>query len=343
MKKYKWESLLILIITIVLMWIILKNNFKTSINLIFSSNLLWIALAILVFIIQFLIEAYIIYLLIKEYNKDYTYHKTIKLNFITKFFNGITPFSSGGQPFQIIELTKDGLSVSNAAIVIVEDFIFLQISVIIMGIISFIISIMFNLFDFSSFLWNMTTLGFIINLLILIVVFWICKHMKPAKKVGEWIVKFLSKIKLIKNRDAAIEKWGSTCVDYSNGFIALQKNKKLVRKCLILNIIYMLIYFMVPFFIFKAVGDTKLMNIFLCVLLSFYIFLCGSYIPLPGGTFGIEYSFMHYYAFIINDLYLSPALIIWRFLTYYLPMILGGVFYNIKKRRDLRYKTEEAT
>lgn len=335
MKKYKWESILILIFTIFILWFVLKDNFETSIKLIFSSNLLWISLAVFVYIIQFLIEAYIIYILINQYDKKYTYFKTVKLNFITKFFNGVTPFSSGGQPFQILELTKDGMSVSDSAVVIVEDFIFLEIAVVIISLINFILAYILNLIDFHSLLWTLTIIGFIINFFILLITYFISRHMKLAEKTGGKILKFLSFIHIVKDKEASLLKWESTCSEYYNAFKALQENKKLMRKCILLNIIYMIIYFAIPFLVLRAVGVTN-NNIFISIILASYIFICGSYIPLPGGTFGTEYAFIHYFELCIKDIFLSPALIIWRFLTYYLPMILGGLFYNLKKHHDLK-------
>jgi glycosyltransferase 2 family protein len=334
MKKIKWESLIILFITIIVLWLVLKDSFNMSINLIFSSNLIWISIAIIVFIIQFILEAYIIYLLIHQFDKKYTLLKTIKLNIITKFFNGITPFASGGQPFQIIELKKDNVDYDKAMIVIVEDFILLQIAVVIMSIVGFIIGYIFKVIDFSSFLWTMTIVGFAVNLLILLFVLFISKKINLAKKIGFSFIRFIYKIKLIKNLDKSINKWNDLCNKYYFGINTLEEDKKLLNKCIKINIIYMIIYFTMPFFILKAVGYTNFNNIFLITLLSLYVYLCGSFIPIPGGSFGIEYAYVNFFKAHIKNIYVDPSLIIWRSLTYYFPMLIGGIVYNLRKNKN---------
>jgi uncharacterized membrane protein YbhN (UPF0104 family) len=89
-----------------------------------------------------------------------------------------------------------------------------------------------------------------------------------------------------------------------------------------------------PFFILKAVGYTNFNNIFLITLLSLYVYLCGSFIPIPGGSFGIEYAYVNFFKAHIKNIYVDPSLIIWRSLTYYFPMLIGGIVYNLRKNKN---------
>ena len=52
--------------------------------------------------------------------------------------------------------------------------------------------------------------------------------------------------------------------------------------------------------------------------------IIGNFVPIPGGSGGIEYGFLAFF-----ELYLPPgplrsALIVWRGITYYLGIIVGG-------------------
>ena len=138
MKKIKFRSIIILLITIFLFWYILKDNFVKSIDLIASSNKWLILLSILTYIVYFIIEAYLLKILIDKSCKKYPFKKVIELNMMTKFFNGITPFSLGGQPLQVYELSKNKVPVTKSILVIVENFIILQITMSIMIILSLI-------------------------------------------------------------------------------------------------------------------------------------------------------------------------------------------------------------
>ena len=57
----------------------------------------------------------------------------------------------------------------------------------------------------------------------------------------------------------------------------------------------------------------------------------GCYVPIPGATGGMEFGFIGFFRNFITGNKLHALLIIWRFLTYYLPTILGSIIYNIFK------------
>ena len=135
MKKIRLRSILLVVLTIGLFWYILKDNFSESVSLLLSSNIWYLLLVVVTYIVYFLVEAYLLYLLINKVNNSYSYRQTLELNLMTKFFNGITPFSLGGQPFQVYELSKSKVRVTESLLVIVENFIVLQISMTIMSLI----------------------------------------------------------------------------------------------------------------------------------------------------------------------------------------------------------------
>ena len=59
--------------------------------------------------------------------------------------------------------------------------------------------------------------------------------------------------------------------------------------------------------------------------------LIGSFVPIPGGTGGLEYGFIKFYGFFIFGSTLSAVMIIWRFITYYFGLIVGGIAFNFKR------------
>ena len=69
MKKVVLRSFILLIITILLFYYILKDNFSESIRLLTSSNLLFVLLGFLMCLIAFLIDTHIFKTLIRRHNK----------------------------------------------------------------------------------------------------------------------------------------------------------------------------------------------------------------------------------------------------------------------------------
>ncbi len=333
--KRKWlNEIIILGITIVILFFILKDNFSSTIKIMGSINLFYFILAILMYAGVFTVEAYIMFLLIKEYKKNYNFKDSFKLSLMTKFFNGITPFSSGGRPLQVFELKKTGVRMVDGTNVIVQDFVIFQISLIIYSIFAFIINAIFKIFPTDGFLFSMTVLGFIINTVILIValIFSISKSLN--KRIIDFFINSLYKIKLIKDKENAHEKCSKLCDEYYNAFKDFKHKKDLILKCIIMELIAITLFYLVIVVVFLAL-NVKTTHILSLVIASNFIYLTGCYVPIPGGSGGIEYAFIHYLeTFVTTSGVLSSALIIWRFATYYLPTLVGGIVFNINRKKN---------
>lgn len=329
MKKIKFRSIIILLITIFLFWYILKDNFVKSIDLIASSNKWLILLSILVYIVYFIIEAYLLKILIDKSCKKYPFKKVIELNMMTKFFNGITPFSLGGQPLQVYELSKNKVPVTKGILVIVENFIILQITMSIMIILSLIFGYIFELRP-NNFLYIMTLIGALITIVSFVITILICVKIELASSIGKNMINLLNKLNIIKDKETTLNKWNSKCIEYQNGFRNLIKDRKFIIKCVCVNFIYMTVFFMIPFFTLKALNISFNINMFYAIILSCFVYISASFIPIPGSSISTEYSFIHYFSLIVCETIVIPGVLLYRIITYYLPCIVGGILFNYR-------------
>ena len=334
MKKIKFRSIIILLITIFLFWYILKDNFVKSIDLIASSNKWLILLSILTYIVYFIIEAYLLKILIDKSCKKYPFKKVIELNIMTKFFNGITPFSLGGQPLQVYELSKNKVPVTKSILVIVENFIILQITMSIMIILSLIFGYIFELRP-NNFLYILTLIGALITIVSFVITILICVKIELASKIGKNMINLLNKLNIIKDKETTLNKWNSKCIEYQNGFKNLIKDRKFIIKCVCVNFIYMTVFFMIPFFTLKALNISFNINMFYAIILSCFVYISASFIPIPGSSISTEYSFIHYFNLIVSEAIVIPGVLLYRVITYYLPCIVGGILFNYRdSKRD---------
>ena len=83
-----------------------------------------------------------------------------------------------------------------------------------------------------------------------------------------------------------------------------------------------------------AMGDFTSVNLFLTIITSAYVMLIGSFVPIPGGSGGLEYGFIAFFGNFVSGGKLTAAMLIWRFITYYLGIIAGAVIMNIKEKRN---------
>lgn len=331
MQKYKRNSIIILIVTIFLMWYILKDNLSTSLKLLINTNYILLAVCFIIYITYFLLESFIMKKLIDQHNKKYSFKQATKLNIYTKFFNGITPFGAGGQPLQVYELYKEGLPISKGTIFIVENFIVYQSSVLIITILGLITNSFFNFIHISSFLTLLLCIGLIINFSLIVFVFLMSLSKTKNKKIVLFFVKILSKLKIIKNTEEKSKKLEEICMDYYDAYKILMKNKKRLIYLILLEILTLSVWFLLPYFIFLALGWPINLNTFITIFITSFVTTVGSFVPIPGGSGGIEYAFIGFFTYFTDKSYAASAVIIWRFINYYLPMVLGAVIYNLKK------------
>lgn len=328
MKKIKSRSIFLFIITIVLFYYVLKDNFKESINLLLDLNLVYLLLIFFVYFIYFIIETYLLYLLINKVNNSYSYFETLKLNLMTKFFNGITLFLLGGQPLEVYQLSKSKVRVTEALLITVENNIILYISMTLLSLFCFFFCI-YNKIIPNKLLWVLTIFSMIIILVILFISVIMGFKEKLSKNIGKYLINFLYKVHLIKDKDSSYLLWTNKCDEYRLGFEILLKDKFFIIKCTLLNIIYLILFSIIPFLIFKLLNVSVNVNILFTLVISYFVYLSVFFIPLPGATIGIEYSFINYFNLILNDNIVLIECLLWRLITYYIPMIIGGILFNL--------------
>ena len=112
----------------------------------------------------------------------------------------------------------------------------------------------------------------------------------------------------------------------------LLKNKKRFIKLILINCLAFLCLYIVPLTILFSFGNYNSFDGIIAITLVSFISIISSYIPLPGGMGGQEYLFILLFGVYVNQPLLSSLMIMWRFITYYLPMITGSIIFNIKNK-----------
>lgn len=333
--KVKRNSLIVLSLTILMFYLILKDNFDNTIAVLQTSNFGWIIVGLAVFILSVFIESVVLKKIVCRYKKNYSLRKSFNLNIITKFFNGITPSSSGGQPFQIYELTKNNIKISDSTNIVIEFFLVYQTSLISLSFFCYIVNLIFNIVEFNNTLTILFYLGLFLNTLTLTLAIIVGRSKKVSKKILLFITKVLFKLKIVKNQKKLIDKIEVSCNEFYEGYKELNKDKTFFIKCIIIQLIALIIRFTVSLFIFKALELDNNITFIECLIASIFAFLAGSYIPIPGGTGGMEYAYHSFFNKFIIGAVLDSCLILWRLISYIIPVLLGGLLFNLSKTKKM--------
>ncbi len=327
-KNIKSNSIIIVILSSILIFYLLKDNLNESVKLLSDANLWWIAAAFLLYIGYVLAESLAMGTLVSAHGQKISKWEMFKLQFMSKFFDGITPLSSGGEPFQIYKFKSKGITTANATAIVVEHFVLFQITVVIMGIIAVLCNYIFDFFQYVRLLRYLVLIGFTANTLITSVVLFASMNVERNKKVANFINNILFKIRIVKDKEKNQKKLENFFQDYYNGFANISKNYKVIIYSCLLMALAMIFNFLTVQCVFNALRIPHSLNIFTTIVTGIYIFFIGSFIPTPGGTGGVEVGFVGLFVNFVPKELLPPAMIMWRFITYYAPILVGAVFYN---------------
>lgn len=332
-KDVKKNSIIILIISLIVLFFVLKDGFKEILSALMGMNYLYFIIAILLFLLSIYIRYYIFYLSANE-KKHFTSLEAFKHGLITQFFNGITPFSTGGQPMEIYMLTNHHISVSKATSIVIQNFIYYQTALVIFGLVAVVYNAIFHIFPSVKVLQNLVFLGFLINTLVAVGLFAITWSEKTTKKLANLSIKFLSKIKIIKDQTKAENSIEDKLMEFHTNARELRHKKGLFVLGVLANLISLACLYTVPLFIVYALHDYTSLHLFDTITASAYVLLIGAFVPIPGASGGIEYGFIKFFGNFLPTITLNSALIVWRFISYYLGMILGGLLLSTEKRDD---------
>lgn len=330
--KSKINIFIIFIVTFVVLFLALKDDFNGIVHKIITIDIKYLLLAFLLIMIYYYLRTLVLNGFIVKFNKKHRFRNTFLITLKTQFFNGGTPFATGGQPFQVYMLKKEGIRITNATNIIIQNFIVYQIALVLLGLIAIVSNYYFHYFADVLLLKQLVTLGFIINILVTFFLFILAFTVKLNKWVGNVSIKLLKKMRIVKDFQGALDKWEEYVENFHNGAIILLQNKGQFVKAIFYNFMALCSLYLIPLVLLYGLGEFDMINSCETIITSAYVMLMGSFVPIPGGSGGLEYGFIAFYGNYITGAPLKTVMLLWRFITYYFGMILGAIAISISKK-----------
>jgi uncharacterized protein (TIRG00374 family) len=319
--------------------IILVNNDASAIfKAIKQADIKYILIA-LAFILLFILFTAFSLMQLVRLKKKIRVFDSFNIANLANFYNGITPFASGGQPFQVYYYTKVNVKTDESTSVLMMNFIIHQFVSVILSVIAICLyyddlnTITNNNVAFKVAVW----IGLIINVVILLLLIFV-SFSKTVKKFFMWLIKIIFSIKFLrKKRESMIQRTNDYFDKSQESFKELFKHIPTLLLSILYKVIALLSYFIVPFFIFKALNvDITASKIMYIIWMTAFAYVIMSFMPTPGSSGGAEWAFEEVFALSfagVTGAITASAILLWRFLTYYLVMILGAISAICVKRR----------
>lgn len=300
---------------------------------ILSANIWYILLAIgLVLLWQFLVGV-VLTILTRLTHPEYRYRDGYLNAFIAALFHDLTPSASGGQIVQLYVFRKQGVNTGDSGSVLWMEFIIYQSCLTILSLVLILLKFAFFYSQYSS-LFIFVILGFAINTFIIFFIYGLAKF----ASLHEWIknkgVKIAYKFHLIKDPSKTIESIEVQLEKFRNESKKLGRNKKIILISSGLCFLRLLVYYAIPYVVFLALGSPLDFDLLVnSIAMGSFVAITSGMIPIPGASGGTEAIFILMFSNLFGSAVTSGAMLLWRFLTYYLVMVIGAFCLALLKIR----------
>ncbi len=330
-NNYLFNFFLILTLTLLGLWFALFDSYKTVFATVAAMPMYNIVLFIAWGLLPQFVYGYILTLMARSLNQRYPYRHGLVNALIGTFVSGITPTAAGGQFAQTVAFKKQGLTTTQGAGLIWMDFFIYQLALVGETFVLFL----WKMADFSN---PSITLIFALALLVngfVILLLWIMvKFPKLYHIIINWLISMLGKLKFVKNKERIIDSWNTTLGHFSEAINSVAGNKKLVWQISALYVLRFTIYFSTPFFIAKLLGLDVPFSMFIEFLaLTSFVSMANTFVPLPGASGATESLFVLVFSVLIGKAGAASMMIFWRFSTFYVPLLTGGIIF-LRMRRS---------
>lgn len=336
MKKHKFQFILnffiIFVVLVFVLYFSLRDNYGEILDAIIHMNGWWIFFTIFLLCFYRICSSRAHYLVIRENKEKISYWKCLQINFIILFFHGITPFAGGGQPMEVYYLHQEGIPVTRAANITLQNFIVYQISLVLVGIFALVCNGIIGLFPNNHLIKSLVVFGFVINLLVLVLTFLLSFGKRFNRFVCRTGISFLARLNVVKDEDGCRKKFQEYLESFHSNALQLNKNRVVVLKTVLINIVGLLCFYSMPYAVIRGVGIE--ISLLKTIVATAYVMIIGSFVPILGGTGGVEYGFMFFFGYFINGNVLNAIMLVWRFISYYLGVIIGAIALSLYRKGE---------
>lgn len=279
-------------------------------------------------------DAMIIHHFLIIQQKPIRFWQSLHASIVGIYYCNVTPGASGGQPMQMYCLSKYDVPVGISGSAVAVKFIVFQAVLLISGAVLWLAHGGFVAEYAGGSTW-FVLLGYVVNFFSIGMVLLMAVSQKAVRWVIERCIRIGVRLRICKDPQASREKWENHCKSFLESVQQMiRRPGDLVVQCLIafVQLMSLMIVILAVYHAFGLSGVSATELITMGVLL----YIAASYTPLPGASGAQEGGFAVMFSRIFPQAHCFVALLIWRFSTYYLSVLVGAVVEGIANIRQLR-------
>lgn len=239
------------------------------------------------------------------------------------YYCNITPGASGGQPMEMYVLSKKKVPIGYSGSALAIKFVVFQAVLLLSGAVLWFAHRSFVASHTDGIRW-MVLLGYVVNCFSISGVVLMAINRRAVMWVINKCIAVGVKLRICKDPEASREKWTNHCTSFLESFRSLLKHPEDLLVQIVIAFVELMALMMVPVCIHRALGLGGV-SVIEMITVGVLLYISASYTPLPGASGAQEGGFALFFSGLFPDATLFVALLIWRFFTYYLTIVVGAV------------------
>ena len=313
--------------------------------LLWKINMDFLLLSILIVVSLWFMDGLRLYTVLRFFKVKTNLFKCIRINLISLFLASITPFGSGGMLGKIYLLSREGMTIGGGTAVVTIIYL--------INILFFLLASTLFIIFFKSNLpqnlwWNRVFYLLITSIAVFSFLFFFFA-LKPKRlfNLTERVMKMRWAKRLSEEkRRKIIDEINKNIERYHRGITLLFKKKSLVPILILITFGYWFIFLNLSPSILKSlnVEFDYLRAVIAQFIFHFFVAWAGT----PGGSGIAEAGYSSLFSSFVPSEKIFALTFLWRFFTYYIYLILGGIFsiseikkFNLKDLIEPHHQKED--
>ncbi len=299
-----------------------------AVNALKSVAPLWIALCAVAYGGYVLMDALSVHYYLRKQGYPITVGYALYVAICGLYYSNITPGATGGQPMQVYYLTKRNVPIGIGTSALTVKFFSFQFMLAVYSTVLWIAYGSYVAACVGSNMWILIV-GYVYNMFSVSLVVLMAINKRLVWAIIKLLVRIGAKFRLCKHPEATLTKWEDVLDTFHSSVMSLREHPGELMVQLLIGGAQLIALMTVTFFIYKGFELTGA-SYGQIITMAMLLYVSAAYTPLPGASGAQEGVFALYFANIFPSGIRFMALLLWRFFTYYISLIIGAIVTIVK-------------
>jgi uncharacterized protein (TIRG00374 family) len=285
---------------------------------------MWLVLGVVLMASSLLVESKVLASMAETLLHPINMRMAFRATMVVQFFNNVTPSSSGGQPMQIWSLWRDGMTISDATVIQLGKYVVYQSTLALCCILALVVDYRDLASTVGGWRW-LFVISFIIQMIILAFVLLLILKPRSMRLIVGFFERLISHTPLRTRLVGLFGRLNAELDRYEDSAGILMTDARTIGRFFLITLVQLLLFYSVPYCVCRSLGVH--IPLWKAIAAAAFVLMVSGIVPLPGASGGAEGTFFLVFGqFFTGEASVAVAILLWRLLTFYLPIIVGAPF-----------------